>query len=137
MKLEFWIPETFPSEKEIAKILSRLEKVKTKFGFPYEERRFRKESWDQIKNETLLSISVARKIKIPQSRGAKNPKLFLLVLTDDGNPITFYPQERDTRPCKEVKILDFLDGLLKGEALCIDEKVRQIIKREIERGSGK
>jgi hypothetical protein len=116
LKLKFYIPRgEWPEVKEIE---SLLEKVKSTLNIDYEKSIIDEEKEQELKKDSLLSLSVINRIKIKQSRKGKSLYPQLLVFANS-KKITFYSQER----VKElITIQDFLNGLLNGEVKCLHEK---------------
>ncbi len=116
LKLELYIPRGDWAETE--EIESLLKMAKSTLHIDYEKSIIDEEEERDLKIDSLLSLSVSKRIKIKQSRKGKSlyPQLIVFV---DGKEITFYPQER----VKEaITIQDFLKGLLNGEVKCLHEK---------------
>jgi len=117
LKLKFYIPRgDWAEAKEIE---SLLEQVKNKFlNIDYEISLINEGEEQDLKSDSLLSLSVSKRIKIKQSRKGKSlyPQLVVFV---DGKGFTFYPQERVK---DAITIQDFLTGLLNGEVKCLHEK---------------
>lgn len=73
---------------------------------------------EDLKSKILWGLSVAKRIRIKQTRKSKSLYPQLVVFGND-KPITFYPQ---ARAGQEITINEFLEGLLKGEIRCLHEK---------------
>ncbi|MEN3012871.1 MAG: hypothetical protein ABDH34_08370 [Dictyoglomus thermophilum] len=73
-----------------------------------------------LKSKILWGLSVAKRIRIKQTRKLKSLYPQLVVFGND-KPITFYPQARAR---EEITIKEFLEGLLKGEIKCLHEKFK-------------
>jgi len=71
-----------------------------------------------IKSKILWESSVAKRIRIKQTRKSKSLYPQLIVFGNN-KPMTFYPQ---ARAGQEITTKEFLDGLLKGEIRCLHEK---------------
>lgn len=72
----------------------------------------------ELKSQILWGVSVAKRIRIKQTRRTKSLYPQLVVFGGD-KVITFYPQSRAQ---EEITIQDFLKGLLKKEVRCLHEK---------------
>ena len=118
LRLEFYIPRGLEDSEEVREIDNLLNKIKTKFKLNVKRLIINEKDEDNLKSQILLAISVAKRIKIKQTRRTKSLYPQLIVFGND-KPITFYPQ---ARVGQEITIKEFLESLLKGEIKCLHEK---------------
>jgi predicted XRE-type DNA-binding protein len=120
LKLQIYVPralENIVDVKEIEELLKRVN-----FSLAVEVKKFVVEEnrEEDLKSKILWGLSVAKGIRIKQTRKPKSLYLQLIVFGKD-KLITFYPQ---ARAGQEITIKEFLKGLLKGEIRCLHESFR-------------
>ena len=98
--------------------ISLLKTVGERLGLRTSTERFTKVQMDEMKFKMLLPLAVSKRIGIKQTRKTKSLYPQLLVLFDD-ELFTFYPQRYAD---KEITIEEFLDGLARGDTLCLHDK---------------
>ncbi|RLG21055.1 hypothetical protein DRN74_03380 [Candidatus Micrarchaeota archaeon] len=120
LRFEFYIPRALEDSDEVREIEDLLNEVKTKLKVSVKKFVIDEKGEDDLKYQILWGISVAKRIKIKQTRKSKSLYPQLIVFGNKNNkPITFYPQ---ARVGQEITIKEFLRGLLKGEIKCLHEK---------------
>jgi len=125
LRLEFYIPRGLEEDDDVKEIEMLLKKIESTLNINVKRFVIDKNEERDLKSKILWGLSVANRIKIKQTRKSKALYPQLIVL-GGGKPITFYPQ---ARVGKEIKIKDFLIGLLKGEIRCLHEKIQ--IEKEL------
>jgi len=118
LRLEFYIPRGLRDTDSVKKVEELLEKVRSSLNLDVKEFIIDEDGERELKSKILWGLSVAKRIKIEQTRKTKSLYPHLVVLID-GRPVTFYPQKR---PDRKITIEEFLEGLLRGEVRCLHEK---------------
>jgi len=118
LKFKFYVScalEDTPDVKEVEKLLK-----KVKYSLNVDVKKFviDENGGENLKSKILWGLSVAKRIRIKQTRKSKSLYPQLVVFGND-KPITFYPQ---ARAGQDITIKEFLEGLLKGEIICLHEK---------------
>jgi len=115
LKLEFYAPRALEDVKKIEELLN---KVKSSLKINVKKFVIDKSGEEDLKSKILWRLSVAKRIRIKQTRKSRSLYPKLVVFRND-KPITFYPQARAEQ---EITIKEFLEGLSKGEIRCLHEK---------------
>ena len=118
LKLEFYVPRALEDTQDVKEVEELLKKVKNSLKIKVEKLVIDEDGEDNLKSKILWGLSVAKRIRIKQTRKSKSLYPQLVVFGND-KPITFYPQ---ARAGQEITIKEFLEGLLKGEIRCLHEK---------------
>lgn len=118
LKLEFYVPCGLEDTQDVKEVEELLRKVGETLKINAKKFVIDENGEKDLKSRILWGLSVAKRIRIKQTRKSKSLYPQLVVLRND-KPITFYPQ---VRAGEEVTIKEFLDGLLKGEVRCLHEK---------------
>ena len=118
LKLEFYVPRALEDTPDVKEIEELLKKVKSFLKINVKKIVIDENGEEDLKSKILWGLSVAKRIRIKQTRKSKSlyPQL---VVFGNGKPITFYPQ---ARAGQEITIKDFLEGMLKDEVKCLHEK---------------
>lgn len=118
LKLEFYVPRDLEETPDVKEIEELLKKVKSSLNVDVKKYIIDENGEEDLKSKILWGLSVAKRIRIKQTRKSKSlyPQL---VVFGSNKPITFYPQ---ARAGQEITIKEFLEGLLKGEIRCLHEK---------------
>lgn len=119
LRLEFYVPRGLREMPEVKEVEGLLENVKSNFELEIGKHIIDDRGEEELKSKILWGLSVAKRIKIKQTRKSKSLYPQLIVFSGD-KPITFYPQARVKR---EITIQEFLEGLLNGEIKCLHEKI--------------
>jgi hypothetical protein len=119
IKLRFYVPRGDQDRAEAKEIEELLEQAKDALNIDYEIHTIDRDGEEELKRNELWVLSVFNQIKIKQTGKTKSlyPQLIISV---NGKPVTFYPQERKGR--KGIIIKEFLEGLLGGEVKCLHDK---------------
>ena len=118
LKLEFYVPRALEETPDVKEIEELLNKVKSSLNINVKKFVIDESGEKDLKSKILWGLSVAKRIRIKQTRKSKSLYPQLVVFGND-KPITFYPQ---ARAGEEITIKEFLEGLLKGEIRCLHEK---------------
>lgn len=118
LRLEFYVPRAFEETPYVKEIEKLLKKVKSSPNVNVKKFVIDKKGEEDLKSQILWGLSVAKGIRIKQTRKSKSLYPQLVVFGSD-KPITFYPQ---ARAGEEIAIKEFLEGLLRGEIKCLHEK---------------
>jgi len=118
LKLKFYVPRALKETPDVKGIEELLNKVKASLNVNVKKLIIDEKGEDDLKSQVLWGLSVAKRIRIKQTRKSKSLYPQLVVFGND-KPITFYPQ---ARAGEEITIKEFLEGLLKGEIKCLHEK---------------
>lgn len=118
LKLEFYVPRALKDTQDVKEVEELLKKVKSSLKINVKKLVIDKDGEEELKSKILWGLSVAKRIRIKQTRKSKSLHPQLVVFGND-KPITFYPQ---ARAGEEITIKEFLEGLLKGEVRCLHEK---------------
>ncbi len=118
LKLEFYVPRALEDTQDVKEVEELLKKVKNSLKINVKKLVIDEDGEEDLKSRILWGLSVAKRIKIKQTRKSKSLYPQLVVFGND-KPITFYPQARAK---EEITIKEFLEGLLKGEVRCLHEK---------------
>ena len=118
LKLEFYVPRALEETPDVKEIEELLNKVKSSLNINVKKFVIDESGEKDLKSKILWGLSVAKRIRIKQTRKSKSLYPQLVVFGND-KPITFYPQ---ARAGEEITIKEFLEGLLKGEIKCLHEK---------------
>ncbi len=118
LRFEFYVPRSLEDSPEVEAIRTLLEKVKEVLDIKVKEFVIDTQEEKELKTRILWGLSVAKRIRIKQTKKSKLLYPQLIVFEDD-TPLTFYPQARSG---KEISIKNFLEGLLVGEVRCLHEK---------------
>ncbi|WP_144433163.1 hypothetical protein [Thermococcus sp. 2319x1] len=118
LKLEFYVPRALEETPDVKEIEELLNEVKSSLNINVQKFVIDESGEEDLKSKILWGLSVAKRIRIKQTRKSKSlyPQL---VVFGNNKPITFYPQ---ARAGEEITIKEFLEGLLKGEIRCLHEK---------------
>jgi len=116
-KFEFYVPRALETQ-DAEEIEELLKKVKSSLKINVKKLVIDEDGEEDLKSKILWGLSVAKRIRIKQTRKSKSLYPQLVVFGND-KPITFYPQ---ARAGQEITIKEFLEGLLKGEIRCLHEK---------------
>lgn len=121
--LKYYITGGTP-KKDIERIRLLLQQVKELHNIDFEEISLDEKQERELKSRALWSLSVLNRIKISQTRKTKSlyPQL---VVSINGEPVTFYPQERAG---KRISIEDFLNGLLNNEIKCLHDLSPDLVR---------
>ncbi len=111
LKLEFYVPRALENTSDVKEIEESLKKVKSSLNVDVRKYIIDENGEEDSKSKILWGLSVGKRIKIKQTRKSKSIYLQLIVFGNN-NPIMFYPQ---TRTGEEIKVKEFLGGLLKRE----------------------
>jgi len=117
-KFEFYVPRALEDTQDAEEIEELLKKVKSSLKINVKKLVIDEDGEEDLKSKILWGLSVAKRIRIKQTRKSKSLYPQLVVFGND-KPITFYPQ---ARAGQEITIKEFLEGLLKGEIRCLHEK---------------
>jgi len=117
-KFEFYVPRVLEDTQDAEEIEELLKKVKSSLKINVKKLVIDEDGEEDLKSKILWGLSVAKRIRIKQTRKSKSLYPQLVVFVND-KPITFYPQ---ARAGQEITIKEFLEGLLKGEIRCLHEK---------------
>ena len=118
LKLEFYVPRALEDTQDVKEVEELLRKVKSSVKINVKKLVIDENGEEDLKSKILWGLSVAKRIRIKQTRKSKSLYPQLVVFGND-KPITFYPQ---VRAGQEITIKEFLEGLLKGEIKCLHEK---------------
>jgi len=118
LKLEFYVPRALEDTEDVKEVEELLGKVKDSLKIDVKKFVIDENGEKDLKSKILWGLSVAKRIRIKQTRKSKSLYPQLVVFGND-KPITFYPQ---ARAGQEITIKEFLEGLLKGEIKCLHEK---------------
>ena len=118
LKLEFYVPRALEDTEDVKEVEELLKKVKNSLKINVKKLVIDEDGEEDLKSKILWGLSVAKRIRIKQTRKSKSLYPQLVVFGND-KPITFYPQ---ARAGQEITIKEFLEGLLKGEIRCLHEK---------------
>ena len=118
LKLEFYVPHTLEDTRDVKEVEELLKKVKNSLKINVKKFVIDEDGEEALKSKILWGLSVAKRIRIKQTRKSKSLYPQLVVFGND-KPITFYPQ---ARAGQQITIKEFLDGLLKGGIKCLHEK---------------
>ena len=118
LKLEFYVPRALEDTQDVKEVEELLKKVKNSLKINVKKLVIDEDGEEDLKSQVLWGLSVAKRIRIKQTRKSKSLYPQLVVFGND-KPITFYPQ---ARAGQEITIKEFLEGLLKGEIRCLHEK---------------
>lgn len=128
LKLEFYVPRALEGTQDVKEVDELLKKVKSSLKINVKKLVIDEDGEEDLKSKILWGLSVAKRIRIKQTRKSKSLYPQLVVFGND-KPITFYPQ---ARAGQEITIKEFLEGLLKGEIRCLHEKFE--IENELKGG---
>jgi len=118
LKLEFYVPRALEDTQDVKEVEELLKKVKNSLKINVKKLVIDEDEEEDLKSKILWGLSVAKRIRIKQTRKSKSLYPQLVVFGND-KPITFYPQ---ARAGQKITIKEFLEGLLKGEIRCLHEK---------------
>ncbi len=118
LRLEFYVPRALEGTQDVKDVEELLKKVKSSFNVKVKKLVIDEDGEEDLKSNILWGLSVAKRIRIKQTRKSKSLYPQLIVFGNN-KPITFYPQ---ARAGKEITIKEFLEGLLRGEIKCLHEK---------------
>ena len=118
LKLEFYVPRSLEDTQDVKEVEELLRNVRNSLKINVKKFVIDEKGEEDLKSKILWGLSVAKRIRIKQTRKSKSLYLQLVVFGND-KPITFYPQ---ARAGQEITIKEFLEGLLKGEIKCLHEK---------------
>ena len=118
LRLEFYIPRALQDSQDVKEVEELLRKVRNSLKIVVKKFIIDGNGEEDLKFKVLWGLSVAKRIRIKQTRKSKSLYPQLVVLGNN-KPITFYPQ---ARVGEEITIKDFLEGLLRGEIRCLHEK---------------
>lgn len=118
LKFVFYVPRSLEGTDDVKKIEEILGKVKSFYKIQNNIQIIDKEKEEEIKSKILWHLSVVKRIGIKQTKRTKSlyPQLVIFLKEE---PLTFYPQSYGK---DEIKIQEFLKGLLKGEIKCLHDK---------------
>jgi len=120
LKLEFYVPRALEDTQDVKEVEELLKKVKSSLKINVKKLVIDEDGEEDLKSKILWGLSVAKRIRIKQTRKSKSLYPQLVVFGND-KPITFYSQ---ARAGQEITIKEFLEGLLKGEVRCLHEKFK-------------
>lgn len=118
LRLEFYVPRGLQDTQDVKEVEELLEKIKNSLKINVKKIIIDENGEEELKSKILWGLSVAKRIRIKQTRKSKSLYPQLIVFSND-KPITFYPQARTG---EEITIKELLEGLLKGEVRCLHEK---------------
>ncbi len=118
LRLEFYVPRALEDTQDVRDVEELLKKVKSSFSVKVKKLVIDEDGEEDLKSNILWGLSVAKRIRIKQTRKSKSLYPQLIVFGNN-KPITFYPQ---ARAGQEITIKEFLEGLLRGEIKCLHEK---------------
>jgi len=118
LRLEFYVPRGLRDTDSVKEVEELLEKVRSSLNLDVKEFVIDEDGEKELKSKILWGLSVAKRIRIEQTRKTKSLYDHLVVFID-GRPVTFYPQRRLDQ---KITIKEFLEGLLRGEVRCLHEK---------------
>ena len=107
--LELWLPKNSVSLPETVEVQQVLAKLRRRFHVKIEALKDNAEE-DALKSQMLVP-SVWHRIRFPQTRKGKT-LYTVLVVRQGPKVVSFFPQRRGR---KQVTMIEFLDGLQKGE----------------------
>ena len=116
-KLEFYVPRALEDTQNVKEVEELLKRVRRFLKINVKMFVIDENGEEDLKSKILWRLSVAKRIRIKQTRKSKSLYPQLVVFGND-KPITFYPQ---ARAGQEITIKEFLEGLLKGEIKCLHE----------------
>lgn len=119
LKMEFYIPRALENTQDVKEVRELLREVKNTLKINVKKFIIDENKEEELKSKILWGLSVAKRIRIKQTRKSKSLYPQLVVFGGD-KPITFYPQARAGE--QEITIKEFLEGLLIGEIRCLHEK---------------
>jgi len=111
IRLMFYVPRVLEDTQKLKKVRDSLKVDMKKIIIDEKEKK-------DLKFEILLGLSISKKMRIKLARKLKFLYPHLVVFNND-EPITFYPQERVGQ---EITIEEFLEGLLKGKLRYLHDK---------------
>jgi len=118
LELEFYVPRALEDTQDVKEVEELLKEVKSSLKINVKRLVIDEDGEEDLKSKILWGLSVAKRIRIKQTKKSKSLYPQLVVFGND-KPITFYPQ---ARAGQEITIKEFLEGLLKGEIRCSHEK---------------
>lgn len=118
LKLEFYVPRALEGGQDVKEVEELLRKIEDSLKIGVKKLVIDKNGEEDLKSKILWGLSVAKRIRIKQTRKSKSLYPQLVIFGND-KPITFYPQ---VRAGQEITTKEFLEGLLKGEIRCLHEK---------------
>lgn len=104
LKLEFYVPCALEETPDVKEVEELLKKVKSSLNVNVKKFVIDKKGEEDLKSQILWGLSVAKGIRIKQTRKSKSLYPQLVVFGSD-------------KPIKE-----FLEGLLRGEIKCLHKK---------------
>ena len=110
LKLEFYVPRALENTQNVKEVEELLKKVKSSLKMNVKKIVIDEDGEKNLKSKNSLGLSVAKKIRIMQTRKSKSLYPQLVVFGND-KPVTFYPQ---ARAGGEIIIKEFLEGIVKG-----------------------
>lgn len=123
LKLEFYVPRALEDTQDVNEVEELLKKVKNSLKINLKKFVIDENEEEDLKAKILWGLSVAKRIRIKQTRKSKSLYPQLLVFGND-KPITFYLQAR----VQEITIKEFLKRMFKRE-VSLHEKFE--IKEEL------
>lgn len=119
IKFIFYIPEGLRDSEEVKEIENILDNIKPTYNIIVDKQIIDRSVEEQIKSQFLWHLSVIKRIGIKQTIRTKSLYPQLVIFNED-NPVTFYPQ---TYGGAHITITEFLEHLLRNRVKCLhDEK---------------